>query len=33
MIADQPFPGSAFLTLAIWAVLLLALAMKIFKWE
>lgn len=33
MLAGQPFPGGAFLTLAIWTVLLLALAMKVFKWE
>jgi ABC-2 type transport system permease protein len=33
MIAGQPFPGGAFLTLAIWAVLILAVAIKTFKWE
>lgn len=33
MIAGQPFPGSAFLILAIWAVIILAVAIKTFKWE
>lgn len=33
MIANQPFPGGAFLILAIWTVLILAVAIKAFKWE
>jgi ABC-2 type transport system permease protein len=33
MLAGQPFPGAALLTLALWMVLLLALAIKTFKWE
>jgi ABC-2 type transport system permease protein len=33
MVAGQAFPGSAFLTLAIWAVIILSVAIKIFKWE
>lgn len=33
MIPGRPFPGTAFLTLAIWALVLLVLAIKTFKWE
>jgi ABC-2 type transport system permease protein len=33
MLAGQPFPGAALLTLALWMILLLALALKTFKWE
>lgn len=33
MIAGQAFPGGAFLTLAIWAVIILAVAIKTFQWE
>lgn len=33
MISGKAFPGGAFLTLAIWAVIILAIAMKTFKWE
>jgi ABC-2 type transport system permease protein len=33
LIAGQPFPGSAFLTLTIWMIILLAVAIKSFKWE
>lgn len=33
MIAGQPFPTGALLTLAIWAVLILAIAVKTFQWE
>lgn len=33
MSAGQTFPGSAFVILAIWAVLILALAIKTFRWE
>lgn len=33
MTAGQPFPGGAFLTLAIWTVVILAVAIKTFKWE
>jgi ABC-2 type transport system permease protein len=33
MIAGSAFPGGAFLTLAIWAVIILAVAIKTFKWE
>ena len=33
LISGQPFPGGAFLTLAIWAVIILAVAITTFKWE
>lgn len=33
LIADHPFPGGAFLTLAIWAVIILIVAITTFKWE
>lgn len=33
MIAGQSFPGAAFLTLAIWAVIILIIAIKTFQWE
>lgn len=33
MITGQPFPGGALLTLAIWAVLILPVAIKTFRWE
>jgi ABC-2 type transport system permease protein len=33
MVAGQPFPGGAFLTLAIWTIIILAVAIKTFKWE
>ncbi len=33
MLAGRPFPGGAILTLSIWAVLILAVAIKTFKWE
>jgi ABC-2 type transport system permease protein len=33
MIAGQPFPGAALLTLTLWMVLLLAVAIKAFRWE
>ena len=33
MIAGKAFPGSAFLTLLIWAVIILAVAIKSFQWE
>ncbi|HEX7736603.1 MAG TPA: ABC transporter permease [Ktedonobacteraceae bacterium] len=33
LVAGKAFPGSAFLTLAIWAALILLVAIKTFKWE
>ena len=33
MVTGQASPGSAFLTLAIWAVIILAIAVKTFQWE
>ncbi len=33
LIAGKAFPGGAFLTLAIWAVIILLVAIKSFKWE
>lgn len=33
LIAGQPFPGGAFLTLAIWAAIILVVAITTFKWE
>jgi ABC-2 type transport system permease protein len=33
LIAGKDFPGAAFLTLTIWAVIILAVAIKTFKWE
>jgi len=33
MMAGQPFPGTALLTLTLWMVLLLAVAIKTFRWE
>jgi ABC-2 type transport system permease protein len=33
LIAGRAFPGGAFLTLAIWAVILLLVAITTFKWE
>lgn len=33
LIAGRSFPGGAFLTLAIWAAIILAIAIKTFKWE
>lgn len=33
MIAGKPFPGSALLTLTIWAGIILAVAIKTFQWE
>ena len=33
MIAGKPFPGEALLTLAVWAVIILAVAIKTFKLE
>jgi ABC-2 type transport system permease protein len=33
MIAGKPFPGGALLTLVIWAVIILVIAIKTFKWE
>jgi ABC-2 type transport system permease protein len=33
LIAGQPFPGGAFLTLLIWAVIILIVAITTFKWE
>lgn len=33
MVAGQPFPGWAFLTLAIWTVIILIVAIKTFQWE
>ncbi len=33
MVAGTAFPGGAFLTLVIWAVVVLAVAIRTFKWE
>jgi ABC-2 type transport system permease protein len=33
LVAGQAFPGGAFLTLAIWAALILLMAITMFKWE
>lgn len=33
LVAGQPFPGGAFLTLTIWAALILLVAITTFKWE
>ena len=33
MVAGQPFPTGALVTLAVWAVIALAVAIKTFKWE
>lgn len=33
MIAGQPFPGVALLTLTLWTALLLAVAIRTFRWE